>query len=201
MTHVYRSFVIDHLERRVEGNSDEIVLFAFADFQNVRSTNIVVLLRTLLAQILKRYKLGNFVKDFVELETLVQQHADPPKSINHLIQLLEKASAPLKRVFIVLDALDECAQKSRRESITAVRDLASAGSKFSIFVTSRGEQDIVDVLGNLPTISLTDEAQSVQVDIRKFIKDKMENHPPLARLDEPLRRDITSTLLEKSKGM
>ncbi|KAK0218418.1 hypothetical protein EDD85DRAFT_990024 [Armillaria nabsnona] len=173
LTHIYRSFVIHHLEKRVEGNSDEIVLFAFADFQN------------------------NFVEDFTKLETLMQQYADPPKSVNYLIQLLEKASTPLKHVFIVLDALDEWAQKSQRESITAVRDLASAGSKFSIFVTSRGEQDIVDVLDNLPTISLSNENLRVQVDIRRFIKDKMKNHPLLAHLDGSLRCDITSTLLEK----
>ncbi|PBK65282.1 hypothetical protein ARMSODRAFT_1087450 [Armillaria solidipes] len=193
------SFVIDHLKKSV--TNDEIVLFAFADFQNIRSTNVVILLHTLLAQVLECYKLENSVKDFTELETLVRQHADPPKSVNYLIQLLEKASAPWKHVFIVLDALDECAQKCRRESITAVRELASAGSKFSVFVTSRGEQDIVDVLGDLPTISLGNETSRVQADIQRFIEDKMKNHPPLACLDESLRCDITTTLLEKSKGM
>ncbi len=134
------------------------------------------MLHMLLAQILEHYKLEDFVEDFAELEMLMQQHADLPKLVNYVIQLLKKASAPSKHVFIVLDALDECTQKSRRESITAVHELASAGSKISIFGTSREEQDIVDVLGDLSTISLGNETSRVQV-------------------------DITSTLLEKSKSM
>ncbi|KAK0222481.1 hypothetical protein EDD85DRAFT_960123 [Armillaria nabsnona] len=195
------SFVIDHLKERV--TSDEIVLFAFADFQDTRSMDVVVLLRTLLARILECYKPENFVKDFGELETLMQQHhADLPKSVDYLIQLLRKANAPWKRVFIVIDALDECVQKTRREYIAAIRKLASPGSKFSIFVTSRAEQDIMDALSGVPTISLVDETQKVKDDIRKFIEDKMNNsYLPLARLREPVRIHITSTLLERANGM
>ncbi len=202
MTHVYRSFVIDYLEKRVEGNSDEILLFAFADFQDVRSTDVAVLLRTLLARILQHYQPKNFVEDFGDLETLMQQHrADLPKSVNFLIQLLQKASAPWKRVFVVIDALDECARKNRGENIEAIHKLASAGTKISVLVTSRGEQDIVDALNSVPTISLVDETQRVEDDIGIFIEEKMKIHRRLARLREPLRTHITSTLLKKSKGM
>ncbi|KAK0450531.1 uncharacterized protein EV420DRAFT_738406 [Desarmillaria tabescens] len=198
---VLASFTIDHLKDHV--THEEIVLFAFADFQDVRSTDIVVLLRTLLAQILERYKPEDFVKDFGELETSMHQyHADPPKSVNYLIQLLKNASAPWKRIFVVLDALDECVQENRREYIAAIHDLASASSKFSIFVTSRGEQDILDVLSGAPTISLVDETQKVQDDIQRFIEDKMNtSYLSLTHFHESVRTRITSTLLEKSKGM
>ncbi|KAK0450536.1 uncharacterized protein EV420DRAFT_1705069 [Desarmillaria tabescens] len=199
---ILASFVIDHLREKVT-SGEEIVLFAFADFQDVRSTDVVVLLRTLLARILECYKPENFVKDFGELEmSMHQHHTDPPKSVSYLIQLLRKVSAPWKRVFIVLDALDECAPENRREYIAAIRELASARSNFSIFVTSRGEQDILDVLSHVPTISLRDETQRVQDDIQRFIEDRMNtSYLPLARVREPVRTRITSTLLEKSKGM
>ncbi|PBK62710.1 hypothetical protein ARMSODRAFT_980545 [Armillaria solidipes] len=197
------SFVIDHLKKRV--TSDEIVLFAFADFQDVRSTDVTVLLRTLLAQLLDHCKPEYFVKnqDFAELEKAMQRHhADPPKLLQYLIELLGKARAPWKRVFIVIDALDECAQTSRRESIAAIRKLVSVGSKLSILVTSRAEQDIMDVLSRVPTISLVDETQRVKDDIRRFIDFQMNSsYLPLARLPEAVRTRISSTLLEKANGM
>ncbi|KAK0431470.1 hypothetical protein EV421DRAFT_2090121 [Armillaria borealis] len=197
------SFVIDHLKERV--TSDEIVLFAFADFQDARSTDVVVLLRTLLAQLLDHCKPEDFVEDpdFAELEKTVQRHhADRPKFLQYLVELLGKASAPWKRVFVVIDALDECMQGKRRESIAAIRDLASAGSNISILVTSRAEQDIVDVLSSVPTISLVNETWRVKDDIRRFIEEKMNNSDlSLARLPEPVRARISSTLLEKANGM
>ncbi|KAK0450512.1 uncharacterized protein EV420DRAFT_1274625, partial [Desarmillaria tabescens] len=200
---VLASFVIDHLKKSV--TSEEIVLFAFADFQDVRSTDVVVLLRTLLAQLLDHCKPEDFVEDmdFTELEkTMHRHHADRPKFLQYLSELLEKASEPWKRVFIVIDALDECVQKNRRESIAAIRKLAYAGSKISVFVTSRGEQDIVDVLSSVPTISLGDETERVQDDIQRLIEDKMNtSHLSLKHFHESVRTRITLTLLEKSKGM
>ncbi len=180
-------------------------MFAFADFQDARSTDVVVLLRTLLAQLLDHCKPEDFVQDpdFVELEkTMERHHADRPKFLQYLVELLGKASAPWKRVFIIIDALDECTQTGRRESIAAIRRLASAGSKISVFVTSRVEQDIIDVLSSVPTISLVNETQRVKDDIRRFIEDKMNTtYLLLAHLHESVRIHISSTLLEKANGM
>ncbi|KAK0436210.1 hypothetical protein EV421DRAFT_1716047, partial [Armillaria borealis] len=167
------SFVIENLKKRVA--SDEIVLFAFADFQDARSTDVVVLLRTLLVQLLDHCKPKDFIEDpdFAELEKTMQRHStDRPRVIQHLVGLLGgKASAPWKHVFIVI-------------------------------VTSRREQDIVDVLSSVPTISLVNETQKVKDDIRGFIEVKMnKSYLSLARLPEPVRARISSTLLEKANGM
>ncbi|PBK84378.1 hypothetical protein ARMGADRAFT_1000330 [Armillaria gallica] len=197
---VLASFAIEYLKENMA--SEEIVLFVFVDFRDVRSTNLVAVMRTLLAQLLSGYNPKDFVKDFADLYKSMRDGTEPPSSFEYLTQLLKRASASWKRVFIVVDALDECALTKRRESIAEVRKLASAGSKFSIFVTSREEQDIVDVLNGIPTICLGNEMQSVNADIERFVKDKM-NAPylSLVRLDAPLRHHITSTLLEKSNGM
>ncbi len=161
------------------------------------------MLRTLLAQLLERYIPEDFVKDFAQLETsLRRHHADPPKSPHYLVELLGKVNASWNRVFIVLDALDECTSRTRVDLIENLRKLASEDSRFSIFVTSRVEQDIIDVLKGVPAISLKNEICSVTADIERVIKDKMNNrHLPLARLDESFRHQVTSTLLEKSEGM
>ncbi|KAK0218436.1 hypothetical protein EDD85DRAFT_1029157 [Armillaria nabsnona] len=193
------------LRENLKRAGESIVLFAFADFQDARSTDVVVLLRTLLAQLLDHCKPEDFVEDpdFAELEkTMQRHHADPPKFLQYLVELLGKASAPWKRVFIVIDALDECTQTGRRESIAAIRTLASAGSKISVFVTSRAEQDIIDVLSSVPTISLVNETQRVKDDIQRFIEDKMNTtYLSLAHLHEPVHIHISSTLLEKANGM
>ncbi len=131
-----------------------------------------------------------------------RHHADRPKFLQYLVELLGKASAPWKHVFVVIDALDECTQENRRESIAAIRTLASAGSKISVFVTSRAEQDIKDVLSSAPTISLVHETQRIKEDIARFIEDKMnKSYLPLARFRESVRTRIASTLLEKANGM
>ncbi|KAK0234296.1 hypothetical protein IW262DRAFT_1452849 [Armillaria fumosa] len=199
------SSVIDYLEENLKHAGKNIVLFAFADFQDPRSTNVIVLLCTLLVQLLDECKLEDFVKelDFAKLEkTIEQHHSDQPKFLQHLVELLRKVSAPWKRMFIVIDALDECMQANRRESITAICNLVSASSKISILVTSRAEQDIFDVLRSVPTISLIDKTKRVKADITKFIKAKMnESYLPLTCFREPVHVHISSTLLEKANGM
>ncbi|PBK65274.1 hypothetical protein ARMSODRAFT_961280 [Armillaria solidipes] len=198
------SSVIDYLERNLKRAGENIVLFAFADFQDARSTDVVVLLRTLLAQLLDHCKPEDFVEDpdFAELEkTMQRHHADRPKFLQYIVELLGRASAPWKRVFIVLDALDECTRENRGECIAAIHKLASGGSKISVLVTSRGEQDIVDILDSVPTISLVDETERVKNDIQRFIKEKMKTRPALARLREPVRTHISLTLLDKANGM
>ncbi|KAK0234304.1 hypothetical protein IW262DRAFT_1452863 [Armillaria fumosa] len=173
---ILASSVIDYLEKNLKRPGENIVLFAFADFQDIRSTDVV--------------------------KTMEQHHTDQPKSVQYLVELLGKASAPWKHVFIVIDALDECVQKNRRESIAAIRNLASAGFKISILVTSRVEQDIEDVLSSVSTISLVDETQRVKDDIARFIEIKMnKSYPSLTCLCEPVCERISSTLLEKANGM
>ncbi len=177
----------------------EIVLFAFADFRDGQRSDVVVLLRTLLAQLLEHCKPEDIVedRDFAELEkTIERHHADRPKLIHHLVKLLEKASVRWKRVFIVIDALDECAKENRREFMVAIGKVASAGSKLSVFVSSQGGRDIMDVLSGLPTISLSKETQSVHHDMRKFAEYNLR--VLLSRLPEPIRTRTLSTVLEKA---
>ncbi|KAK0491793.1 hypothetical protein EDD18DRAFT_1334626 [Armillaria luteobubalina] len=199
------SSVIDYLETNLKCARENIILFAFADFQDTRSTDLAILLCTLLVQLLDKCEPEDIVEDldFVELEkNMERHHSDRPKFVQYLVELLGKASAPWKRVFIVIDALDECVQKNRRESIAAIRSLVSAGSKFSILVTSRAEQDIIDVLRSISTISLIDETQRVKDNIARFIEVKMNmSYLPLKHLPELVRAHISSTLLEKANGM
>ncbi|SJL02903.1 uncharacterized protein ARMOST_06244 [Armillaria ostoyae] len=184
---ILMSSVIDYLKRNLKHIGKNIILFAFADIQDIQSTDVVVLLCTLLVQLLDHYKLEDFVEnpDFAELEKMMQRHhADPPKFLQYLIELLGKGK--------------------RRESIAAIHDLAYvAGSKISILVTSRAEQDIVDILSHVPTISLIDKTQRVEDDIQKFIEVRMNNpdYLLLTHLPEPVHAHISLTLLEKANGM
>ncbi|KAK0234303.1 hypothetical protein IW262DRAFT_1506498 [Armillaria fumosa] len=169
------SSVIDYLEGNLKHAGENIVLFAFADFQDTQSTDVVVLLRMLLAQLLDHCKPEDLVEnpDFVELEkTMERHHADQPKFVQYLVELLGKASTPWKHMFIIIDALDEV------------------------------EQDIIDVLSSAPTISLIEETWRVKADIARFIEVKMnESYLLLKHLSEPICACILRTLLEKANSM
>jgi hypothetical protein len=110
-----------------------------------------------------------------------------------------------KRVYIVLDGVDECKGEDRLEVISAIQSLyrsAIATGIVKIFVASRADVDIERALQTSITLSV--DSSSISSDIELVIRGKVEEKSLSGELfvrDRRLLDEIIGTLTEKADGM
>jgi hypothetical protein len=113
-------------------------------------------------------------------------------------KLLQSEVRRLSKVFIIIDALDECPESNgtRDSFLIEIRKLQPS---IHLLVTSR----------HIPTISDFENAARVDVrasdkDVRRYLKDRIERERRLVRhvkADPTLQETIINTIVEKAKGM
>jgi len=105
-----------------------------------------------------------------------------------------------QQTFIILDALDECAD--RDALLEVIIEMANWKlDKLHILVTSRKERDIEDHLQ--PQISAQINLQSTLVagDIQIHIHERLQNDSRLKRWPEEVKKEIEETLVDGACGM
>ena len=146
----------------------------------------------------------------LELQELYNRH-DCNDSQPNLYQLRTVFLAIIRqvgRVFLVLDALDECTLRQRKELCEFMLRVANTSSTSAcqgivkLFITSRRESDIEQAFQSIPTIEV--EAAKVDSDIEVYVKAQIElrlQNRSLRLRNMALKDKISSTLTTKAGGM
>ncbi|KAJ6482446.1 hypothetical protein C8R45DRAFT_1001490 [Mycena sanguinolenta] len=192
---VISSVVIDHLLQTC--TSEEVVLYTFCEFRNQQSINPGAILCTLFSGLLRSYP-DEISATFDDLIREEQKKQSPPQTVARLLKLIRKAIPAFKRVYLVLDGLDEC--DGRSELLEILPALAS-DDDLHVFVASRQEQDIKEAFCDATIISLGIQTDEVGGDIRLHISHELQNRRELARLPQDLKDEIQATLEGKASGM
>ena len=188
-----RSKIIEELK----GQPNTTVVYHYCDFQDTSSTSPTTLLRNILAQLLPVN--GSWIPDFSNLVSRKDRREPPPAGLAELCELIRRACKYHQHVTLAVDALDEC-KESREDLFDSLRDL-TANNGPSIFATSRKEQDILEAFADLPTISLNNVRDHVEVDMKAYIDEELRNRSRLARLSNHLKAKTTKVLIDKADGM
>ena len=101
------------------------------------------------------------------------------------------------KVFIIVDALDECPEGTRKHFLTEVRRLLP---NVRLLITSRYIRDIENEFKDAACL----EIRASDEDIKSYLETRIEGQLPLARytkVNHPLRNDILNTIVEKASGM
>jgi hypothetical protein len=119
------------------------------------------------------------------------------------VQILRKAFLEClklnKRTFIVIDALDESAE--RATLLEEILHIITPQSKVNIFLASREELGITRSLSEIPQLSLS--SVDVSKDIGHYIKQQLNELTRTRKLkiwDTTLLNDIRTTLSSKADG-
>ncbi|KAK3324446.1 hypothetical protein B0T19DRAFT_230581 [Cercophora scortea] len=118
------------------------------------------------------------------------------------LEALDAICQRFDSVFIAIDALDECRDRSGFLKLLKTimgRDLCS---NLKLLVTSRDEIDIRRGITSLPSrvvLSMTNHL--VDEDIRKFVRSELQSDPKFTRWPQDLRDEIEQALSEGAKGM
>jgi hypothetical protein len=185
------SAVIADLWAKYERSDDIVVAYFFCDFKRENEQSVDKILSSLLKQL---------VAGKAELSTTMQEfyqrfqngrgrplHTDILKALQNEISLHAK-------VFILVDALDECGV-----CLEILSDLFQLQSivTFNLLATSRFVPEIVNRFNK--STSMTVHASND--DVKMYINAQMHRRAKLAKLDQKLQEEITLSIVRSVEGM
>ena len=207
-----RSVVLDHVTKYETDEEKTCVIFAYYSYRYPDRDLPANLVSSWIKQLcLKRESLPKDIQDFFRK---AYSNAKTP-NLDDLMPRFFSLLGLYNKVFIVIDALDECRAttteatpgrpKYRREVLNLLQQLVSTTSfkaNTKLFITSRPETDIKDTIKSYPVIKV--DVDQVNPDIRKFLRDELALRIQDNRLktrDPGLKEEILEIIARKAKGM
>ena len=116
-----------------------------------------------------------------------------------LMGMLKIAIASLPKVFICLDALDECLPKYLPELLESLRNIVREFPKARIFLTGRSHvrEDIQRYFSNAVMIPISPNP----ADIRNYVEMRLDRDAEPEAMNKDLRADIVRRILEEVSEM
>ena len=140
----------------------------------------------------------DYLNDLKDLYTKHKKENTRP-SIGDIMVLLQSVVFSFSRVFVVIDALDECSDTDDVRSIL-LTELKKLQSRLCLLVMSRPIPDLENLLEG--AVRVTVEAS--MTDIKNYLQQRLESTGSMQKhlADEPSLRDtIISRITQRIKGM
>ncbi|THH13086.1 hypothetical protein EW146_g7087 [Bondarzewia mesenterica] len=197
---ILSSSAIEHIKPRCDQDASRAFAYFFFDSRDSQEERQAhdKLIRSLIKQL--SAKPHNLSDALVKLYDN-GQHQPLAKNLEETLQLIIQE---FEDVYIVIDALDECHQRSRSKLLKWIGTVTeSTGGKLHLLVTSRKEPDVEKGLSSLSSRHggpLCVESESSNADIRIYL-DSMLQLDEMQKWDDANRERIKATLLERCEGM
>lgn len=115
------------------------------------------------------------------------------------------ALSRFEKVFIVVDALDECSEEERKSVIMLfTRQLRLTGTQVKVFLTSRPENDLRQLLldNNSHQIDANDTAKDIMPFVKAAVDDLIKSKALLGgNVSSALRYDLVRAITSQADGM
>ncbi len=179
----------------LNNHKDAKIAYVYCDYKDQAAQTASNLVACLVRQIIGQPKV--LPQQLAALgEDLEIQNRRP--SLNDLKRLLLALCSQYTRIFIVVDALDECeAAHERRLLLPILESLPDARTR--LFVTSRpNNEDISQTFRKASRITIA----APESDLRRYITERIEERKDFAsKLTPDLKESITSTIPARASGM
>jgi len=123
--------------------------------------------------------------------------------LDELQKILLVSIASYDKIFLHLDALDECPEEegARQKVLDGVQMLLERAPNVRMLITSRDVPDARYFMEKLGANILSIGAQTVNADIEKYVSKELSRDHRLSQLDQATRTFIEDTLAQKADGM
>ena len=188
-----RSLVIDRLVA-FYSCQNVAVAYHYFDFRDQQCQSVEAMLSSLLKQLATaKTELSYHVLELYQKFTRQQRQ---PKH-EDLEEVMVPTCEAFDRVFLIIDALDECSPERRRKVLEALKRLHEVQS-VSIFVTSRPYPgDVKEAFEPFPKIDI----EARDPDIRKYVRREIDNNHSLDDTDEEFKEEIVVKMSQKARKM
>ncbi|RBR20099.1 uncharacterized protein FIESC28_05378 [Fusarium coffeatum] len=183
--------IIDHLQQQFRDDPDIAVIFIYFDFNRQYEQTADNLIASLVKQ-LTRLRPG-------ALSRLYQDHQrnQTKPSWEEILKTLHTVTASYTKVFLVIDAVDECQNNGTRKLfLQAIFDL-QAQTSTSILGTSRHDTEIQQRFQNSTVL----EIHAGNHDIERYIDGNMHKLPQFVENNHELSSKIKTEIINRVNGM
>lgn len=194
---VLTTIVIAHLQSKFRDDPDTGIAYIYCNFRRHDEQKIYELLATIVKQLAESQpSLPASIKD------LYNGHKQKRTRPTHeeILTVLNALVAKYKRVFIVVDALDECqvADHCRVRFLSSISDIQKKHG-INLFTTSRFIPEILDYFKCPNTISL--EVRASPDDVALYIKNNISQLPSCVQESQELQGEIVKGICDSVDGM
>ena len=119
----------------------------------------------------------------------------PGLQLPDMVNTLKKTISSLPRLFICIDALDECTPKHRRELIESLREIIRVSPGARVFLTGRPhiDDEIVGCFTKAPRIPLSPTPENIM----NYLEMRLNNDTDPNAMNNELRAHIKRIVPEK----
>ncbi|KAI8681950.1 hypothetical protein NCS55_00448800 [Fusarium keratoplasticum] len=193
---ILTSVVVDDVGKRFNGDRNIGIAYIYCNFRQQDNQRIDKMLASLLRQLAERQpSLPEVVKD------LYNRHK-PKKTrplVDEISTTLRSLAKTYVRVYLLVDALDEC-QASEGSRAELLRELfalqKSCGA--SLFMTSRIMPDIQE---NFTDNAIELEIRASEEDVGRYLDSRVDSLSKVVRSNPKLREDIKTEVVRAVNGM
>lgn len=204
---------LSHKLRSVASPENHLLLYFFCDNKDNRRNTATAIMRGLLYQLFtQRPDLCHLLRS--EYAKRKEQLLSAPTALHTLWHLLQVAaeSQTVDRIYIVIDALDECEEASIADLLSLINDTGSRhDSAISLdgdgespsmkwMILSRNEESIRQEMYDVLDISLEQNAEHVANSVSEFIMSRLGQLKRMKRYSESLTSEVQAMLCERAEG-
>jgi hypothetical protein len=157
-----------------------------------------VIISSFIKQLCRKSEIPEFLFDFWR-ECV--NNIEVPTLNDYIVQFCRLLKG-IGKVFLVIDALDECKESYRTEIFHFLAGILEAHNYIKVFVTSRKEEDIEEAFVSQQTPVISIGAREVSKDIDVFVQGRVQEWVEKRRgISGELRQNVIATLISKAEGM
>jgi hypothetical protein len=198
---ILSSTIIEHLLQHCHNDISMVTAYFYFDFNDTEKRDAELMLRSLLCQLLQRSVI--MPKGVDELFSACENGRQKP-SEHKLLEVTQQAAREFMQIYVVLDALDECMQRS--ELMGMLETVAGWQlDNLHLLMTSRKERDI-----EMSLEGYIDEEDAVCLqrdivdqDIQRYVQQRLRSDKSLAKWnkDAAIMQEIEAALMGGARGM
>lgn len=195
---ILTSAVVQDLTCRFsKGSNSNVGIAYFYCFYNCREQQSTTnLLLVLLEQLLPNRPRRRFPARLPRhIQKWGYESTTSPPSLVKIMESFKKAIAQYARVFLVIDALDECEAQERTALIEEIFKLQT-DNKVHLFATSDPNPDVERMFTNTPSL----EIKASPEDVRSYLEGRMDKLPDLVKEDPAIKEEIKDAIIKAAPG-
>ncbi|KAI4638130.1 hypothetical protein J4E93_010439 [Alternaria ventricosa] len=189
------SIIIDDLQTRFQTKAGVAVAYFYCDYRTRDEQTLEFMLCSLLKVLAESQETLP-----IPIEQLYSDHGNGVRrpSWRILAQCLKDVAALLQRLYVVIDALDECqvSDGCRRKFLSELLNL-QAKSRTSLLATSRTVPEVLAEFGAEKPL----EVRASSDDVRKYVVGNLNNMPQSVQRNVELQELIKLKIVESVDGM
>ncbi|RDW85168.1 hypothetical protein BP6252_02758 [Coleophoma cylindrospora] len=190
---ILTSIVVEQLKSRFVDNKSIGIAYLYCNFRRQDTQNTKELLSSLLRQLSEgQSSVPGIVKDLHERHE--SKRTSP--SLDEVSRAVKSVTSLYSRVFIVIDALDECQQGCRKLLLSEISSLQT-DCEVNFFATSRFIPDITRIFDG----DLWLEIRASKGDIERYLDAHMADLSTFDEWDQKLQDEIKTGISDAVDGM